>query len=437
MVLHAGVSEERGARRRSAPGARRIAYILRSFPRLSQTFVLNEVLALEGLGHEVALFAMTRSNETVVQEGVSRVAAQPSFLDEDLRRPLVASVREHAALALRHPLRYLGTALFLVRRSDLVAGYTTITRRAAFAYAVHLAAVMRNDHEVDHVHAHFAHDPALLALLLHKLTRIPYSFTAHARDMVQIPPSALRERVHHAGAVVTICRANVDYLARVARDGSTAKLELVRTGIDLDAWRPRARRAVDGAPPLIAVVSRLVAKKGLLDLVEALARVKAGGRAFRCVIYGDGPQGGKLERALARLGLDDDVELAGARTQAELPDLLARADLFALTPFVTGDGDRDGLPCAILEAMACGLPVVATAVAGIPEAVVHGETGLLAEPRDVDAIARHIASLLDDAALRARLGGRAREAIAREWSARDAVRRLAAVFESASSGGHR
>jgi glycosyltransferase involved in cell wall biosynthesis len=184
--------------------------------------------------------------------------------------------------------------------------------------------------------------------------------------------------------------------------------------------------------PTIVVVSRLVAKKGLLDLLEALARVRAGGSAFECVILGDGPLREDVAAAISRLALEGSVELAGPATLAQVRAALRSADLYALTPFVTEDGDREGLPSSLLEAMACGIPVVSTRTAGIPEAVVHGDNGLLAEPRDVAGIAAQLTTLLDDPELRRRLGTRARASIVDGWGAETVAKQLAAIFERAS-----
>ena len=410
-----------------------IAYIVRSFPRLSQTHILNEVLGLERLGHDISIFGMTRSGESLVQDGVAHIKRPPEFLDAALQRPVWALARDHLLVLATHPARYAGTIGFLSRRPYLTAGYTTTTRMKAFGQAVYLAADLQRRsrdgrRHIDHIHSHFAHDPTLIALLVKRLTGMSYSFTAHARDMLQIPASSLAERVDQATAVVTICQANVDYIDRVAPQRDDGKIRLIHTGIDVEAWRPPTSPRLPSTAPLIVVVSRLVEKKGLLDLVHALALVKARGKRFRCAVYGEGPLLPELRSARDALGLTEEVGLAGPATQTELRDVLRRADIFALTPFVTADGDREGLPSSVLEAMASGLPVVATAVAGIPEAIDHGRTGLLAAPRDIEDIAGHLESLVEDPALRRRLGAGAREAIERHWSAGAVARELSSVF---------
>jgi glycosyltransferase involved in cell wall biosynthesis len=179
--------------------------------------------------------------------------------------------------------------------------------------------------------------------------------------------------------------------------------------------------------PLILSVGRLVEKKGFDDLLEACAVVAGSGRKFRCEIHGEGPDRGQLESLRDRLGLRGTVEFFGARTQAELVPLFQRADVFALTPRLTDDGDRDGVPNVVLEAMACAKPVVSTRVGGIAEVVQDEANGLLIDGRNTAAIAAGIAELLDDPGLRARLGAHAAET-AQSFDTKSAALRLAEVF---------
>jgi len=404
----------------------RVAYILRSYPRLSQTFILNEILEMERQGVDVRIFAMTDPQEQIVQDGVHRVRAPVEILGAARSRPSV--VADHLRAAARSPWRYLRTFVQVARRSDIDSGYVTASRFTCFGHAVRLARLMGGpSSQVTHVHAHFAHDPALIALLLNRLTAIPFSFTAHARDLYQTSPHVVGERIAAASAAITCCQANLEHMTRVAPDGAQIKILVVHNGVDLDAFQPGAARG-DSQVPLIVSIGRLVEKKGFPDLVAACDRLRRAGHRFRCDIYGDGPLREAIEASIAQHGLAGHVTLAGSRTHDELREVLRRADLFALTPFVTGDGDRDGIPTVLIEAMACGLPVVTTPVCGIPDAVIHGETGLLAPPRDVDAIAAHLGALLADEPLRRAIGRRAREAAVRDYDLRAGVRQLAAIF---------
>jgi glycosyltransferase involved in cell wall biosynthesis len=231
---------------------------------------------------------------------------------------------------------------------------------------------------------------------------LPFTFTAHARDLYQIPDGALVGRAREASAVVTCCQTNVEHIVGVAGETGTP-VELVYHGVDLRRFRPASRRG-ENRVPLIISVGRLVEKKGFDDLLRACGLIAANGIKFRCEIYGDGPCRGELEAFRDRLGLGQMVTFCGQRTQAELISIYQRADLFALTPRVTDDGDRDGVPNVIVEAMACGVPIVSTRVGGISEVVGSGINGLLVAEHDSGAIAACLEELLNDAGRRRSLG---------------------------------
>lgn len=407
----------------------RVAYVVRSWPRLSQTFVLNEVLALERLGVAITIFALARAGESVTQPQLADLAAPVHYLDGGP----AAGLRAHLGAAAGSPRRYLATLGFALTRRRLLGGYTQSGATRAFHRAVLVAARLASGPGAPptHVHAHFAHDPALVGLLVHRLTGLPFSFTAHARDLYQIPGEALRGRAREASAVVTCCRTNAEHIAAVVGDAGPP-VELVYHGVDLGTFRPPASRP-GHSPPLVVSVGRLVEKKGFDDLLRACALVAGRGRRFACDIYGDGPRRDQLETLRDRLGLAGVVRFQGARTQAELLGVYQEADVFALTPRVTGDGDRDGVPNVLVEAMACGIPVLATRAGGIAELVTGGSDGLLAPAGDVGAIAARLEELLDDAGRRRRLG-EAAAGSARRFDGRAAAVRLAALFDHGQVG---
>jgi glycosyltransferase involved in cell wall biosynthesis len=268
--------------------------------------------------------------------------------------------------------------------------------------------------------------------------------------------------------VITCSGANLDYLYESAPAGTRGKIHLIHHGVDLRDFQPTTddrRPTTDAEPkiedrgsriedrplpagdwrlatadprpptpdhrPLIMSVGRLVEKKGFPDLLRACALLKERGYYFRCAIYGEGPLRGELAALIAQHGLGDMVELPGAVAQSELVPVFQRTSIFALTPFVTEDGDRDGVPNVLVEAMACGVPVVATAISGIPELVVHEQNGLLVAPHDPVAIADALAVLLDDDARRTQLGAAARSTVVEHFDLRAAARELAALFERA------
>jgi glycosyltransferase involved in cell wall biosynthesis len=395
--------------------------------------VLNEILALERIGVTITIFAMSRAEEAVVQSQVADVRAPVHYLDERSWRSAAA----HLRVATASPLRYLRTLAFALTQRQLLGGYTQSSGVVAFDRAVLIAERLgtpRRGSSATHVHAHFAHDPALVGLLVHRLTSAPFSFTAHARDLWQIPGPALLGRAREASVVVTCCRANVEHIAEVV-GRSGPPIELIHHGVDLGMFRPPLAPQRRGEA-LIVSVGRLVEKKGFDDLLNACAILAAHGRRFRCEIYGDGPCRRELEALRDHLGLGDMVSFCGPRTQADLLPVYQRADVFALTPRVTGDGDRDGIPNVLVEAMACGVPIVSTLAGGVSELVAHGSDGLLAPAGDSRAIAACMEELLDDAQRRLRLG----EAAARtalHFDDRAAALRLAELFGHAAGGGRR
>lgn len=405
----------------------RVAYVVRSWPRSSQTFVVAEVLAVERRGVELTLFSRTRAADRLVQPDVAEVAAPVHHLDET---PLARRLADLAQVFRAGPRRCATTLTYVLRRPWLTDGYATTSALSCLLDAVTVAAWLRREQRagrrVEHLHAHFAHDPALVAMLAGRVTGTPYTFTAHARDLYQLAPAALAERVERAELVVTCCTQNAEYLATAVPPSRSRPVRVVHHGVRLERFATGLGAA--GDVPLVVSVGRLVEKKGFPDLLEACALVKAAGRRFRLCLYGDGPLRDALEQQRSRLGLDAEVELAGEHVHASVLAALRAADVFALTPYVTADGDRDGIPNVLVEAMATGLPVVSTRAAGVPELVSDGTNGLLAEPRDVPAIATHLVRLLDDVALRRRLGAAARHTVEADFDVDVAALRLCEVF---------
>ncbi|MDQ3104684.1 MAG: glycosyltransferase family 4 protein [Actinomycetota bacterium] len=276
------------------------------------------------------------------------------------------------------------------------------------------------------VHAHFAHDPALVGLLLARLTGLPYSFTGHARDLLQIPAESLAARATAATALVTCCTANADYIAATVPRTSLPPVFVIHYGVELGRFVFADHRS-DAPPvpePRLVSVGRLVEKKGFADLLHALARLADDGQEFRCRLYGEGPLLGELTALRDALGLADRVELMGPASSDQIVAALASADAFVLTPRVTADGDRDGIPNVLVEAMACGLPVVTTSAGGITELVHDDVNGLVCAPGDVAGIAGALRRLLCDPRLRGRLATVARRTVEDGYDVDDAARRL-------------
>ena len=390
---------------------------------------------MEKIGVTIQIFALTNPHEKVVQLQVDQIQAPVHYLDEAMQaRPWVQILREHLEVARFHFIGYLRALSYIATHQKIDRGYTASNRWECFLQAVHLIRVLilaerRTRKNIDHLHAHFAHDPALIAYLVNCITGLPFSFTAHARDLYQVPEDVLTDRIHQASAVITCCGANIEYLNQIA-SSDKSKFSLIYHGVNLKDFQSASKISTSARPeiPIILSVGRLVEKKGFQDLFQALLMVKERGQRFRCTIYGDGPLSQQLKVWIDQHDMADDILLMGDRSQHELIPIFQSATFFALTPVQTDDGDRDGIPNVLVEAMAVGLPVITTAVAGIPELVDHDQNGFLYQQHDVEGISSGITELLRDAEKRRQLGDAALKKVTEQFDIALAANRLKALF---------
>jgi glycosyltransferase involved in cell wall biosynthesis len=418
------------------PGEPTVCYLTKRFPRVSETFILDEIIGLEAHGVPLRLFALADPHERVVQPEVDQVASPVRYLHRgmDLSTRLADLARAlagHARLARRHPRRWLG-----------VVGRVLVSRRhrSTFRHLLEAGAMAFEVEQVGgaHLHAAFAHGPASVAHFVSLLTGVPFSFAAHAKDLYLSSPEILALRVAAAEFVPVCSQAAAEDLRRiVAADRDPAvracahKIVLAHHGVDICRFRPAAGSNRPG-PLSILAVGRLVAKKGYPVLLGALEVLLETGVDFRCLIVGDGALRNEVEERIAAGGLSGRVTLAGTRTQQEIVEEYRRAEIFVQASLVTGDGDRDGIPNAVLEAMASGLAVVASSVAGIAEVVDHGRTGLLVAPGDPAALAGALTRLIEDEALRCRLGASARKYVEAQMSRSACIAAVAGLFPFAA-----
>ena len=390
---------------------------------------------MEKIGVSIQIFALTNPYEKVVQMQVDQVRAPVHYLDEAMQpRSLRNILREHLEVARLHFIGYIRALFYIAVHKKIDKGYTASSRWECFLQAVHLIYLLvqkerRNGKKIDHLHAHFAHDPALIAYLVNYITGIPFSFTAHARDLYQVPEKVLTDRIHQARAVITCCGSNLEYLNQIA-PAQKSKFSLVYHGVNLKDFQPVSNPGPSSRSKgsLDPIVGRLVEKKGFKDLLQALLIVKERGEHFQCAIYGDGPLRQQLKEWIEEHDMAGEVILHGDRTQHELVAAYHSATLFILTPVQTEDGDRDGIPNVLVEAMAVGLPVITTAVAGIPELVEHNLNGLLYQSHDVQGIASGIFELLRNAEKRRQFGGAGSKKVREQFDVAQAAKRLKTLF---------
>jgi glycosyltransferase involved in cell wall biosynthesis len=304
-----------------------------------------------------------------------------------------------------------------------------IIRRAGLdeltCYAPQRFSAIVREFRPDLLHAHFATESAATARQLADEHRVPFTFTAHGYDIFRKPPPDFQARASAAAAVVTVSRANADYIAS-AFGVSRGHLNVIPCGVDTERFHPNG---VDsGGPPLLLCVARHVLVKNLPVLLEACARLRDEGVIFRCVMIGDGPCRAELEAARERLGLQDLVQMPGAALQEEIAHWWQQAAVGLLT------SDSEGMPVSLMEAAASGVPVVATAVGGVPELVQDGVSGILVPPRDPEALAGALRRLLERPELRHKMGLAARRHAVANLSATGQVNALLSLWSQILPG---
>jgi glycosyltransferase involved in cell wall biosynthesis len=389
------------------PSGFALAYVIGTYPLPTTTFIDREIVTLRGLGVGPAIVSLRRPPSGSSREQVD-LARSVSYA---LPVRVTSLLSSHLRFLTRRPLTYVSTVVGLAfaPHPDARARARTVLH---FGLAVHVTRMLDDLGRVDHVHAHFVDRAALVALVAGRLLGIPYSATAHAAD-IYVRPILLPEKVRGSKVTVTCTRYNVEHLRSLVGAEPSRGLRCVYHGIDLARYRAPERRAPRAVPILLSV-AQLKEKKGLDVLVRACRILADRGVAFECEIVGDGPLRSRLEALIAELELAKQVRLVGALPHDAVVERYAEAAAFVLPSLIASDGDRDGIPNVILEAMAMELPVVSTAHSGIPEAVQDGVTGLLVPPGDVRALAGALARVLADRDA-GRLGAEGRRRVAERF----------------------
>jgi glycosyltransferase involved in cell wall biosynthesis len=399
----------------------RVAFVLKGYPRLSEAFIAQEIAALERRGLDILIVSLRRPTDGRVHPVHREIKAQVLYLPEYLLLEPFRILRSWLSQK-KNPNYEKTRALWLrdLRRDP------TPNRIRRFGQALVLAAELPGD--IGRLHAHFLHTPASVTRYAAALLGLPWSGSAHAKDIWTTPAWEKREKLADCEWLVTCTGANREHLAALAPAG---RVELVYHGIDLARFPPAraegSARNGSGEPVRILSVCRLVEKKGVEVLLDALARLPAGLR-WKLVHAGGGPLGQTLRRKARSLGIQDKIEWRGALTQEELLAEYRDADLFALASLVARDGDRDGLPNVLMEAQSQGLACVATRVSAIPELVDDGRSGVLVGANDPEALARALEALLRDPARRRELGEAGLARVRGEFALEANLERLAQKF---------
>ena len=400
--------------------AARIAYIVSRFPKISETFILNEMLELQRLGLEIELFSIVREREATVHPGAARMLEHAHFASL-LSWPVV---RSQWSWLVNEPGRYLRAwwrGIWGNRRSPGFLARAVVIVPVAAHFAREMVRL-----RIDRVHAAWGTHPALAAYIVQILTGIPYSFTVHSHELY-IDRTMLDEKIDHAEFFTTISDYNRRMIASLYGPGAERKVRLVRCGVRPDVFRPPASCG-RSAPFTIACVASLERHKGHRHLLEACAELRARAVDFRCVLVGDGPDRRMLEKLAAELQIAAHVEFLGRQPSQRVAELLQEADVVTLQSVMLPSGMSEGIPVSLMEALSCARPVIASNLRGIPELVEHGRTGLLIPPGDSRALASALLQIHDAPEDALRMGRAGRDVVVREFDQRLSAAQFYSLF---------
>lgn len=371
-----------------------VAFIVKGYPRLSETFVAQEIHGLEQRGVKIALYSLRRPTDRMAHPLIQEIRAPVDYLPEYLHDAPAVIAAAWTRQRRRPGYRAARAAWLRDLRRD-----PTRNRVRRFGQALTLADRLPSG--VTHLHAHFIHTPASVARYAALILGLPWTVSAHARDIWTSPDWELSEKLAECRWAVTCTSVGRAHLAGLSPRPES--VHLAYHGLDMERFPPHPPVLRDPALPLtILSVCRLVEKKGMDDLIEALGQLPSS-ISWRLIHIGGGPLKDELAARAAALGIAERIDWRGAQAQGAVIAAYREADLFVLASRIAGDGDRDGLPNVLMEAQSQGVACVSTAVSAIPELIDQG-TGVLVPPGDQAALSQAIASMAEDSPRRAALG---------------------------------
>jgi glycosyltransferase involved in cell wall biosynthesis len=402
----------------------KVAYIMSRFPKLTETFILYEMLAMQQQGVQVEVYPLLREREEVMHPEAMQFVSIAHF-QPFMSLPIL---RANLHFLSKKPFTYLKTLWDVLRANwgsfNFFTGVIGI-----FPKAVLFAYQMRAD-QVQHVHAHFASHPAAAGFIIHRLVGIPYSFTAHGSDLHR-DRHMLREKVAEAAFVAAISEYNKELIISECRGHYREKVKVVHCGVDTEVFQARSHQTPyeKGENPfMILCVGTLHEVKGQPYLIEACRLLQERRLDFECHFVGDGPDRRSLNELVEQAGLSGKVRFHGRLTREEIARLLLDADVLTAPSVPTSDGRREGIPVVLMEAMGSGVPVIASNLSGIPELVNDQLTGLLVPPRDAKSLADALERYIQDPGLRRRLGKAGRTKVVGEFDLNKNAAKLAQYF---------
>jgi len=405
-----------------------IAYLAPEIPALSATFVYHEILALREKGFDVLPVSVHSPASPATEECARALAAETIQLYPQGTASFLAAA---VYFKLRHPLRYLSAACMLLGDMAKIGFFSRAAAGLIYRFlaGARLARILET-HGCRHLHVHFAHVPTDIAMYAALLANITFSFTSHANDLFE-RGWLLKEKVARSAQAMTISEYNRRFLKSQGADGT--KIAIVRCGVDIRRFDGR----ITGLPKHVAVIGslgRLVEKKGFDTLIAAAGILSRSGIQFRIEIAGNGPQKAELLKQAGQEGVADRITFLGPVANDTVPEWLSGLNQFVLACRVDSNGDMDGIPVALMESMAAGIPVVSTTVSAIPELIETETSGLIVPPADPQALADAICRLLDSTDIRSRCIAGGRRKVAEEFSEEVNADKLSQLFKFILSG---
>ncbi|MEW4565565.1 glycosyltransferase family 4 protein [Bremerella sp. JC770] len=404
-----------------------VAYIMSRFPKLTETFVLYEILAAQRVGVPVEVYPLRREKCATMHKEAEPIVAKAHF------SPWlsIAIVLANLQFLLRKPLTYLGTWFTLVR-----ANLGSIRYLAGAILYFPKSVWMAHDMQrrgVTHVHAHFCSHPAATAYIIHRLTAIPYSFTAHGTDL-HCDRHMLLEKVAAASSVIGISDYNRNLILEECGQQFSSKVHVIHCGVDTDKFTPRDTPTDfdrGNGPMILLCIGTLHEVKGQTYLIQACAKLRQMSLDVQCHFIGGGPDMQMLKSQCEELGIAEHVIFWGPQTRDQIVEHLAHADALVTPSVLTKSGQREGIPVVLMEGMASGVPCIGSNLSGIPE-LLGGNCGLLPNPRDVDSIVESIQALYQDAKLRRELATNGRRRVEQEFDLVQNAEKLIGEFQLSS-----
>lgn len=404
------------------PSTLKVAYYLSRFPKLSETFILREMCMLRILGLDVQIFSVLPPKPSpTMHEQVQSLMPYTHY--SSLLSINIISAQFH--YLLHHPGRYFH-ALRRVIWQTVPEPYTCFLALILFPKSVYFARQLKKMN-VTHVHAHFVWLNGIAAQVASDLLGIPYTLHAHAWDIFRRNKECVRRQLELATCTVTISDYHRRYLLALCNHANRPDIRIVHYGIDPGEFTPSTAEKNTSIFKIISV-GRLVEKKGFKYLIEACSFLNKKGYKFRCSIVGDGQYDG-LQSQINDQGLSDCVSLLGAKNITEILELYQSSDIFALPCVIANSGDRDGMPNALLEAMAMQLPVITTPVTGNSELIKDGINGLIVPEGDSHALSAAMEKLLIDPSLRKSIGIQGRQTIINEFDIHSTAPQMLSIFQ--------